>query len=316
MKIFNYVLMILFFQILFSGCTLEKDFNKIKGLGSDILANFSFKNVNSEKIQERDNLIYLVSENKPYSGKITDKYPNGSYKSKMKIKKGKLNGKQEYYYKKILWIFYGGKNLEAEYKDGLLDGDYTVWDNNFFYNKKRLEGSYKRNLPDGKWISYFPDGKSISKKVTFKNGYPEGEFKYSNSREYNQIEAPFKKGLLNGELKLYYSNGQIKLSMLYENGYLKGPVKVYSKDGEIIESFSTENGDIHPKYAGGSIETPERDMIAVGRVNGHMYFEFYCKDSTENITINPAIIATLNLETPLPPEKHLDYWKEMSSKFY
>ena len=43
--------MLLFFLVLYSGCTLKESFNKIEELGSDILANFSFKNVNGEIIR-------------------------------------------------------------------------------------------------------------------------------------------------------------------------------------------------------------------------------------------------------------------------
>lgn len=311
------ILLVLISLILFNGCIYKNDkIVRMKEWGLDLLDTISLKKVESQKVQERNDLIYLINENEPYSGKIIEKYTNGSHKSILKIKKGKLNGKQEYYFKRTLWFFFGGKNLEAKYKNGLLDGDYVVWDSGFFFNKKRLEGSYKGNLPDGKWKGYFPDGKSVSKKVEFKNGYPEGEFTYSNSKKYIQMEVPFKNGLLNGELKLYYSNGQVKLIMLYKDGNLNGPVTVYSKNGEIIESFSVENGDIHSKYAGGSIETPEQDMIGIGRVNGHMYFEFYCKDSSENMVINPAVIATLNRRAPLIGEESIDYWKEIPGKFY
>ena len=64
-----------------------------------ILAAFSIiacsgREVDISKKQERGGIVYIVNEQKPFSGVITGKYGNGQIKIKETFKDGKYNGQQ------------------------------------------------------------------------------------------------------------------------------------------------------------------------------------------------------------------------------
>ena len=81
-------------------------------------------------------LLYLEGENKPYSGEVERKYPNGKLLGVATMKNGKLEGKAYEYYE-------NGKLFE---KTIMKDGK-----------------------PDGKYEVYGPDGK-LEESVFYKNG--------------------------------------------------------------------------------------------------------------------------------------------------
>ncbi len=81
MNKFKIIVLSIILLVLFNGCTFKEiKLDKAKEWGLNILGSLSLKKVRSEETQIRNNLVYLVNESKPYSGKIVDKYSNGSYK--------------------------------------------------------------------------------------------------------------------------------------------------------------------------------------------------------------------------------------------
>ena len=112
--------------------------------------------------------IYLSNENKTtsefdalYSGSNVCMDENGQKFAQAEYKDGLLYGDA------TLWYENGQKFAEAEYKDGLLDGDLTVWYEN---GQKESEYSYnKENKKDGKWTYWNEDGE-ITSEVIYKDG--------------------------------------------------------------------------------------------------------------------------------------------------
>ena len=94
-------------------------------------------------------LLYLEGENKPYSGEVERKYPNGKLLGVATMKNGKLEGKAYEYYEN------GKVKREETYVDGKANGVAKS-----FYENGQVEGVVK---------AYDENGKLIEQ-ATYKNG--------------------------------------------------------------------------------------------------------------------------------------------------
>ena len=75
------------------------------------------KEVDISKKQEKNGIVYVENEKKPFTGKIISKYENGQMKMDSQYKEGKLEGIVREYYKD------GQIQNEWNYKDNHLDGE-------------------------------------------------------------------------------------------------------------------------------------------------------------------------------------------------
>jgi antitoxin component YwqK of YwqJK toxin-antitoxin module len=103
--------------------------------------------IDIKKKQERNGLVYLPNENKPFSGKFC----KTELSSEENYKDGKRVG--EY----IEWHENGQKKSEGSYKDGKRVGEYIEWHEN---GQKKSEGSYKDGKKIGVSVNWDPNGRS------------------------------------------------------------------------------------------------------------------------------------------------------------
>lgn len=75
---------------------------------------------------------------------------------------------------------------------------------------------------DGIRVTYYPDGKTVYSKLSFK------------------------KGIHNGPSIKYYDNGQIFEHTNYEDGKKHGPARKYYKNGRILADYEYENDKVLP----------------------------------------------------------------------
>ena len=128
---------------------------------------------------------------------------------------------------------------EADYKDGLLDGERKVFHENgavqaietykegqfegqfqSFYESGQLEliGKYSNNEMSGIWIRYYETGEKMEE-VTFKG---------------NEENGPFTE---------YYKNGQLKAQGAYLNGDNEhGELKMFDESGTLVRKMQCEMG--------------------------------------------------------------------------
>ena len=71
------------------------------------------REIDKSKRHIRNNLIYCINEEKPFTGKIIEKYKNGQKQVEVEYKDGKLNGKT------IKWHENGEIKSEEMYKNGV-----------------------------------------------------------------------------------------------------------------------------------------------------------------------------------------------------
>ncbi len=77
--------------------------------------------INISQLEERDGLNYLVRKEKPFSGKISDHYSNGQKKIEANFKNGTLEGLW------TSWYVNGQKEKEGEYKKGKQQIGWSFW---------------------------------------------------------------------------------------------------------------------------------------------------------------------------------------------
>ena len=111
-----------------------------------------------DDLVERDGLFYKKFTDVPFTGEITDKTAQGTFR----------NGKKE-----GPWVRYhdnGQLSSKRTYKNGEKDGPWVgYWSNGQLFYK----GTYKDGKRDGPWVFYNEDGTVWKEyKGTFKDGTP------------------------------------------------------------------------------------------------------------------------------------------------
>jgi antitoxin component YwqK of YwqJK toxin-antitoxin module len=75
---------------------------------------------------------------------------------------------------------------------------------------------------DGTRVTYFPDGKTVYSKLSFRNG------------------------IKHGLAVTYYNNGQVFEMATFENGEKHGPQRKFYKTGELLAEYDYEHGHALP----------------------------------------------------------------------
>ena len=114
----------------------------------------------NSKREKKNDKIYVIGENKPYTGAFIKKYENGDLAKINRFKNGILHGKQETYYKN------GQLALLNTYKDGKKNGIQKG-----FYENGNLktEATYKNGKYNGTTRIYYENGQLWSESKD-KNG--------------------------------------------------------------------------------------------------------------------------------------------------
>jgi len=110
---------------------------------------------------DEQNIVFLLNETDPYTGKYLCRYDNGQKEKEGKYKDGKLIGKL------TVWHNNGQKWYEGHYKDGKLDGKWIWWNKK---GQKVRQKNYKNGKLDGKLIEWFQFNGQIKREENYKNG--------------------------------------------------------------------------------------------------------------------------------------------------
>ena len=107
------------------------------------------------------NIVFLLNETNPYTGKYLCNYDNGQKEQERRYKDGRLIGKW------TVWYESGQKKSEANYKNGKLDGRSTWWNKK---GQKVKQKNYKDDKLEGKLIEWFQFNGEIKREENYKNG--------------------------------------------------------------------------------------------------------------------------------------------------
>ncbi len=132
----------------------------------------------------REGRSYWKDETTPFSGIITESYPDGRSRSRSVMSNGLMHGVSEGWYTngtlqvrehfvegvshglREKWFENGMKLSEAQIKSGKLEGTFKRWHDN---GALAEEIQMKDGNPDGVSVAYHPDG-SLKAKATVQNG--------------------------------------------------------------------------------------------------------------------------------------------------
>ena len=125
------------------------------------------KEIPSHKLNLRNDIVYEVNSQTPFTGNEVQHYDTGEILFKACYKDGKREGESISYY------FSGQWNFKGKYKKGKLNGPYEE-----YYENGQLEtkSTYKNGLEDGTSETYYENGQ-LKNKVPYKNGALDGTFK-------------------------------------------------------------------------------------------------------------------------------------------
>ena len=157
------------------------------------------------QIQNIKDIYYSILDSNIVNGKIYSKNNNKIYLGD--IIDGKKNGKWIELYSN------GNKKNQFVYKNGLLNGPYTLWYKN---NIKGEYGFYKNDKKDRLIIKWDQKGKKYSS-VTFKDGF------------------------YHGRIIFYKSNGEVKYEGIYHEGKcIEGIKKGFRHKGRFVNPVYEE----------------------------------------------------------------------------
>lgn len=114
----------------------------------------------------------------------------------------------------------GKVGVEANYKNGKLDGDFK----SFYQNGTPWQAvQYKDGVENGMSVAYFESGKK-------------------------QLEEFYKNGDLEGTSKEWDSTGTLRREFEYKDGELNGVARIYDEEGVLTEDMEFVNGTRQGKY--------------------------------------------------------------------
>lgn len=82
----------------------------------------NLKEIDLSLLENKSGVFYEKGAEKPFTGKVTAKYPDGKKMLESSWKNGKQDGKQTQYYED------GKPKIEGTFKDGKADGIIKVYD--------------------------------------------------------------------------------------------------------------------------------------------------------------------------------------------
>jgi antitoxin component YwqK of YwqJK toxin-antitoxin module len=139
-----------------------------------------------DELVRREERLYRKNEDRPFTGLLVERYPNGSVKSRSVIVDGLLNGTSEGWYTngqvevreyfkagisdglRSKWHPNGSRLSETTIRDGQHDGTFRRWHEN---GQLAEEVEMKRGQPDGIMVAYYPSG-FLKARTRMQNGQP------------------------------------------------------------------------------------------------------------------------------------------------
>lgn len=134
-----------------------------------------------------------------------------------------------------VWEFHkaGRITQRANYKNGLLDGEYIT------YFKNGLPSSisnYKNGKLNGKWILYYDNGKKAGIRTYNNDIIIDSLLLYYDNGKIMQ-QSFYKNGKESGLSKMYYQSGKLKCIINHSNNNLKNYSISYWENGQVSKSF-------------------------------------------------------------------------------
>lgn len=231
----------------------------------------------------RNELVYEVNQQEPFSGKIVEKYANGQLKYESEIEDGKRNGKTTEYYEngqiKLVTSFEEGKS-SGEYKgyaeNGQLLAEGKVTTVEVPSDNKQEKPKYREQFV-GKWTYYFENGQKKAE-VSYENGKEDGKTSRFFENGAKDCEGEYKIGNKVGKWVYYYEKGNIKNEEFYAPDSAKriGVWVDYSQEGKKTKEVDYFDGKKNAKHTEfddlGKVKTEGEYDLSHNKVGDWKYY--------------------------------------------
>ncbi|NME36743.1 MULTISPECIES: hypothetical protein [Fusobacterium] len=186
-----------------------------------ILLSCETKEITKDKIEYKNDSVYIKNTDKLYTGKLVDN-TNG-IKIKVNIKKGKINGEYISVYEN------GNISVKTYYKDGKKDGEYvSYYEDGNIYSKC----NYNMGKLNGKYISYYENG-NVLKEIELENNNFSSYIEYY---ENGNMKIQLQNIMYKDEYTEYYENGNLKLKREYTIDGILSLQNNYDENNNIISN--------------------------------------------------------------------------------
>lgn len=175
--------------------------------------------VNSDKIEYRNEIMYVIGEEEPFTGVVNAYYKSGKLDSVYPIKNGLQDG--------VTKLYYETGELQAEYPfvNGLIDGIVKEYYKN---GKIDVESTYIDNIQEGMTRWYYETGEL------------EAEFPYVNGNRHGIVNYYNKKGKV--ESKEFYVDAISVTETVYKK-YLNNKI---TKEEIMNQALPEKKSSFHP----------------------------------------------------------------------
>lgn len=284
----------------------------MKNLIISLLISFGFVNTSfaeicneSDNAQDRNGVLFLPNQSKPYTGNNLCTYDNEQYKTKGKYNNGLKNG---------LWTEWqknGIKVSEEIYNQGELqsitdfsDLHYQKTQKFYFLNDSEsliTSWSYYPNLQMKFELNTKNGLKHGMQYYWYENGQKKGEGNYINGKADGNVKNWYSNGNLESDENFtadkregigttWYKNGQKKREGNYSLGKANGEYRKWYENGQIEQesnyTLGDKNGLWKTWYENGQIKHDRtyENNIAVGKVlewyeSGQLKFDMFSKNN-------------------------------------
>jgi|TARA_B110000116_G_C16526246_1_gene442243 antitoxin component YwqK of YwqJK toxin-antitoxin module len=198
------------------------------------------KEVSSDKLVERQGVIYEVNSQTPFTGISVEYYLDTIIKNEFEervlfkrttFKNGIKNGLYESFHLNTQLKTKG--NFINEKEEGLQD--------KYFVNGQLQE---KRNIENGELVlhqTFDKEGNPL-KDLIFNNGKKTGvEFTFHDNGQL-ESKSNYKDGERDGLWEWFYENGQLQFKENYKDGRQDGPFESYYENGQLDERGNYKDG--------------------------------------------------------------------------
>jgi Uncharacterized protein conserved in bacteria len=192
------------------------------------------KSVNLEDLQDRNGVYFEVNSEKPFTGNVIVA----------------THDNDQIY-------------IEAEYKNGLLDGTETKY---FENGVKESVINYRKGVVHGLYILYGEKGNMLIER-NFTNGVIDGQMTTYFEDGTKETILNYKNSILHGENIEYYENGEVALEGIYKDGifYVEGDDVPFT--GKLIVNFLNDNPRIEKDFVNGLLHGKDKAYYESGKVS-------------------------------------------------
>lgn len=200
---------------------------------------------NYKNIVVKKDIVYIRNDSAPFTGIVCKYQGKTMIKEKMIYKNGLLNGTYTIYFSN------GNKSKMATFENGKLNG-LSTW-----YHLKgnvNMQGYYRKDKMEGTWYWWYDTG-NLKQKGNFKNGKMQGIWYTYYKNTMTEYKKKYKDGKMNGKWLWLYPDGE---------NYIKGKCKNDLRNGKWTWWYPNGNKKMQGKFINGNMEEHWKEWNSYG----------------------------------------------------